>query len=131
MTYDEKVAAIEEAIKYLNIEQKVDIYNDYAEANNYERIYCNDEETLNMLFASPADAITHLHRDYREYHDYCMIDDSSGLLRSSNYPYNDGWIFPYDIAKWLLRSSLLYKFINKYDLDLDYDLLEGDDDEEA
>lgn len=124
MTYEEKKSKVLEAVQAVASVNIVNLYNDYAIANNYELIYDNCDYILNELFSSPADAITHLHKDYRTYHDYCMFD-GCGYLASCNFPVEEGWIYPEDIAKWLMRDdSALYKAIDEYYLDLDYDEME-------
>lgn len=126
MTHEEKVAAIEAAIRECRISKIVDIYNDYARENNYEEVYRNDEDTLNMLFSTPADAVMHLDSKYRAFHDYCKFNGTD-YLQSCDYPKYEGWIDTADIAKWLADSPLLYRFIDRYNLDLDYDELESED----
>lgn len=123
MTYEEKYSKVLEAVKAIECVNIVNLYNDYAEANNYESIYNNCDYVLNELFSSPADAITHLHKDYRIYHDYCMFD-GYGYLVSCNFPVEEGWIYPEDITRWLMRDdNALCEAIDKY-LDLDYDEME-------
>lgn len=122
MTYEEKYSKVLEAIKVVRANKIVDLYNDYAGANNYEHIYDNCDYVLNELFSSPVDAITHLHKSYRTYHDYCMFD-GYGYLVSSNFPLED-WIYLEDIARWLMRDdNALCKAIDEY-LDLDCDEME-------
>lgn len=127
MTYEEKYSKILEAVKELRGElgasALIDLYNNYAEANNYEQIYLNDEETLNNVFSNPVDAITHLGKDYKVFHDWCMFD-GYGYLQSTYYPEDEGWICPEDITRWLMRDDVaLRKAIDEY-LDLDYDEME-------
>lgn len=123
MTYEEKFSKILEAIKTLESNKIVDLYNDYATTYNYELVYQNCDYVLNELFSSPADAITHLDTNYRTYHDYCMFD-GSGYLTSCDFPVEEGWIYPRDITNWLIHDdSALRKAIDDY-LDLDYDEME-------
>lgn len=126
MTHEEKIAAIEAAIRECRTPKIVDIYNDYARENNYEEVYQNDEDTLNMLFSTPADAVMHLDTKYRTFHDYCKFDGTD-YLQSCYYPEDEGWFDIDEIAKWLADSPLLYRFIDRYDLDLDCDELESED----
>lgn len=120
MTHEEKFSKILEAVKALRGDEIVDLYNDYANEYHYELIYKNCEYVLNELFSTPADAITHLNRDYRTYHDYCTFDGSD-YLSSCNFPVDEGWIYPKDITNWLINNDFsLRKAIDNY-LDLDYD----------
>lgn len=124
MNHEEKLSKILEAVKALRGDKIVNLYNYYAAAYNHDLIYQNCEDVLNELFSSPADAIIHLNKDYRIYHDYCMFD-GYGYLTSCNSPVEEGFIYPEDIAIWLMRDdSALCEAIDEYYLDLDYDEME-------
>ena len=76
-----------DAIDSLGNDDLVSMYNEYAEANNYEKIYSNDETGINELFgeSSPWDVVNSLASGYVSSDAYCMFN-GSGLLESSWEP---------------------------------------------
>lgn len=88
-------------------------YNDYAEANHYERIFDNDEENLNNIFLTPYDAIMQTnHKDYNENDDYFVVNGyghavsfSYQLVQDDNSP-----IDVEELAQWIVDSELFNEY---------------------
>ena len=83
-------------------------YNDFAEVNHYERIFDNDEESLNNIFLTPYDAIMQTnHKDYNENDDY-FVFNGYGHAVSFSYQLVQDDNCPIDIeelAQWIVDSD--------------------------
>ncbi|QGH73792.1 hypothetical protein [Vibrio phage vB_VhaM_VH-8] len=91
----------------------INIYNEYADMNKYERINDNDEHTINDLYSSPYDALLAAsYGDYNPNHDYFTYDGYNNL---SSFNYADDDNSPIDIeelAQWIVDNELY----DSYDL---------------
>lgn len=91
-------------------------YNDMADAYNYERIYDNDEMTLNDYFTNPYDAIRQTnHEGYNDNDDYFIVN-GYGHLNSFSYSL-DASGCPIDIgelAQWIIDNESY----NEYDIEV-------------
>ena len=86
-------------------------YCDYSEGNNYDRVYDNDEDSINMMFDNAYDALRAAsHGDYNHSHAYFTFN-GYGNLQSFEYLDSDG--SPIDIgelAQWLIDEDRLGKY---------------------
>ena len=100
-----------EQLKQYATSDLIEIYNDYADMNRYERIYDNDEDTINTLFDRAWTAISLSNHDgYRDNDDYFTYN-GYGLMSSFNYLSDDN--NPIDIselAQWLINEDKLVDY---------------------
>lgn len=93
----------------------IEIYNEYAEQNSYERIYDNDDLILDDMFTSNYDAIrAAFYGDYNPSHAYFTFN---GYANLQSFEYLDSEHCPIDIeelAQWLINEEKLVD----YDIDV-------------
>lgn len=81
-------------------------YSEYASNNGYDRVYDNDDESINMMFNDPHDAIrSAFYGDYNPSHAYFTFN-GYGNLQSFEYLDEDN--SPIDIeelAQWLIDND--------------------------
>lgn len=82
-------------------------YNDMADAFNYERIYDNDEITLNDFFTSPYDAIRQTnHEGYNDNDDYFIVNGYGHLDSFSYHPVETNCpIDVEELAQWIIDND--------------------------
>lgn len=81
-------AELVDTIDSLNNSDFVALYNEYAENNNYEKLYENEEYTINVLFGEDCNAwivMSSLEDGYTTNHAYCIFNGRR-LLESGNDP---------------------------------------------
>lgn len=104
-----------EQISDMSNDDTISLYNDMADSNGYDRIYDNDEYTLNELFITPYDAIRQTNnKDYNDNDDYFTFN-GYGHAISFDYRLQDN--SPIDIeelAQWIVDNELY----NDYDIDV-------------
>lgn len=93
----------------------IEIYNEYADQNSYERIWDNDELTINDLYSSPYDAVratnNFLYKDSQNYFTY------NGYAHMISFDYLQDDNCPIDIeelAQWIVDNELF----NDYDIEV-------------
>jgi hypothetical protein len=94
---------IAEALSNLGDAEIVAVYNEYAEANNYERIYRNDEYFWEEYVGSISELAQRIgHQFYNYNHTWVMIDNEGDFVS-----FNDPWqeIDIDDVAKWVCRHT--------------------------
>lgn len=88
-------------------------YNGFAEVNHYERIFDNDEESLNNIFLTPYDAIMQTnHKDYNENDDY-FVFNGYGHAVSFSYQLVQDDNSPIDIeelSQWIVDNELFSEY---------------------
>lgn len=86
----------------------IEIYNECADQNSYERIYDNDELTLDDMFTSHYDAIrASFYGDYNPIHTYFTFNGYGNL---QSFEYLDSEHSPIDLeelAQWLINEDKL------------------------
>ena len=100
-----------EQLNELNNDDTIDIYNKYADAMSYERIYDNDEMTLNEVFSTPYDAIKQTNNFLYKDHENYFTFNGYGHAISFDYRLCDN--SPIDIeelAQWLLNEDILDRY---------------------
>lgn len=94
----------------------IEVYNEYADQNSYERIYDNDELILDDMFTSHYDAIrAAFYGDYNPSHAYFTFN---GYANLQSFDYLDSEHCPIDLeelAQWLINGDKL----SDYDIDLE------------
>ena len=85
-------------------------YCDYSEGNNYDRVYDNDEDSINMMFDNAYDALRATSYDYDHSHAYFTFNEYGNL---QSFEYLDSGSSPIDIgelAEWLIDEDKLGKY---------------------
>lgn len=94
------------SISDMDNDTTISLYNDMADSNGYERIYDNDEYTLNELFMTPYDAIRQTNnKDYNDNDNYFTFN-GYGHAISFDYRLQDN--SPIDIeelAQWIIDND--------------------------
>ena len=85
-------------------------YSEYSEGNGYDRVYDNDEDSINMMFDSAYDALRAAFYDYDHSHAYFTFNEYGNLqsfeyLDSLSSPINIG-----ELAEWLIDEDKLGKY---------------------
>lgn len=94
---------IEEALSNLGDAEIVAVYNEYAEANNYERIYRNDECFWEEYVGSISELVQKVgHPYYNCYHTWVMVDNEGDFVS-----FNDPWgnIYIEELAQGVCRHA--------------------------
>ena len=80
------------------------LHNAYSEAVGYndDRIFDNDEDTINGFFSTPWDALEHIADGYSNYHNYAKYD-GQGYLESSSHP--EEWVEKDDIVDYIIEND--------------------------
>ena len=93
----------------------IEVYNEYASNNGYERVYDNDELILDDMFTSHFDAIrAAFYGDYNPSHAYFTFNGYGNL---QSFEYLDCDNSPIDIeelAQWIIDNELY----NDYDIEV-------------
>lgn len=104
-----------EQISDMSNDDTISLYNDMADSDGYDRIYDNDEYTLNELFMTPYDAIRQTNnKDYNDNDGYFTFN-GYGHAISFDYRLCDN--SPIDIkelAQWIVDNDLF----NEYDIEV-------------
>lgn len=104
-----------EQLNDMDTQTVIDIYNSYADENSYERVYDNDEDTINDLYDSAWTAVSLTNHDgYKDNHDYFSYN-GYGLMSSFDYVTDENC--PIDIeelAQWIVDNELY----NDYDIEV-------------
>lgn len=100
-----------EHLSELDNDDTIDIYNEYADDISCERIYHNDEMTLNEVFSTPYDAIKQtnnfLYKDHEKYFTF------NGYGHAISFDYRLCENSPIDIeelAQWIVDNELYNDF---------------------
>ena len=102
---------IEQLNKQTGTDELVNIYNDYAGDNGYERIYELDENTINELYSSPWQALYDSNHKYFNDRDYFFTYNGNGRMVSFNNEEDSNC--PIDIselAEWLISEDKLSEY---------------------
>lgn len=110
-----QLSQVIEQISEMSNDDTISLYNDMADSNGYDRIYDNDEYTLNELFMTPYDAIRQTNnKDYNDNDNYFTFN-GYGHAISFDYRLQDN--SPIDIeelAQWIIDNELY----NEYDIEV-------------
>ena len=106
MTKEELYKVIEDAIRKMDNDDLVALYNEYENSGGDDHIYYNNEIELDMFFEgdSPSEVIGtlgdyHTYDKYFKVNGYGYIDSFSGLL-SDKSP-----IYPSEIAEYIVDND--------------------------
>lgn len=120
-----QLAMFTEAIQKMfeeEIAESVRLYNQYAEANNYELIDYFNEEYFDPLGLSSFELVRKTSSNNFNFNDTYIKTDGYDNFITSNDPYNDGWIDrPEAIAKWIIDNdidvsdSCLESYLSEYE----------------
>ena len=90
-------------------------YSEYASINNYDSVYDNDDESINMMFADSHEALrSAFYGDYNPSHAYFTFN-GCGNLQSFEYLDDDNNpIDIEDLAQWIVNNDLY----NDYDIEV-------------
>lgn len=106
-----QLSQVIEQLKQDDTKALINIYNQYADAMSYERVYDNDEDTINDLYDSAWTAISMTNHDgYRDSHDYFTYN-GYGLMSSFEYISDDN--SPIDIeelSQWIVDNELYNEY---------------------
>ena len=90
-------------------------YSEYAADNNYDSVYDNDDESINMMFADSHEALrAAFYGDYNPSHAYFAFNGYGNL---QSFEYLDSENSPIDIeelAQWIVNNDLF----NDYDIEV-------------
>lgn len=111
-----QISQVIEQLEQLLFCDLVMTYNDMANAFSYDRIYDNDECTLNELFSTPYDAIRQTNHDgYNDNDEYFTFNGYGNLVSFSYHPMaTDCPIDIEELAKWIVDNDLF----NDYDIEV-------------
>lgn len=106
-----QISQVIEQLNDYDTEALINIYNQYADAMSYERIYDNDETTLNEVFSTPYDAIKQTNNFLYKDHENYFTFNGYGHAISFDYSTDDNC--PIDIeelAQWISNNELYNDF---------------------
>lgn len=90
-------------------------YSEYAADNNYDSVYDNDDDTINMIFADSHEALrAAFYGDYNPIHAYFTFNGYGNL---QSFEYLDSEQSPIDIeelSQWIIDNDLF----NDYDIEV-------------
>lgn len=90
-------------------------YSEYAANNNYDSVYDNDDDSINMMFADSYDALrAAFYGDYNPSHAYFTFNGYGNL---QSFEYLDSDNSPIDIeelAQWIVDNELF----NEYNIEV-------------
>ena len=90
-------------------------YSEYAADNNYDSVYDNDDESINMMFADSHEALrAAFYGDYNHSHAYFTFNGYGNL---QSFEYLDSDSSPIDIeelAQWIVDNDLF----NEYNIEV-------------
>lgn len=121
-----RLEMFEEAIKKMfeeEIAESVHLYNQYAEANNYELVdFFDSENYFDSMGFSCSELVKMTSNDYFNINDSYIKIDAYGYFVTSNDPYNGGWLDePIEIAKWIIdndidiKGSCLESYVSEFE----------------
>ena len=109
-----KLELIEEEIRYLSKSDLFQLHNEYAQANGYNLIYSNDEDTITDYFEND------LNWFLREvgYSDYYSMDDEyftfDGNAKIKSFDDLDDEIDFDGITSWIARNDLFEEYAHLF-----------------
>ena len=121
-----RLEMFEEAIQKMfeeEIAESVRLYNQYAEANNYELVDSFDsEDYFDSMGLSCYELVKKTSGDDFNIDDSYIKTDAYGYFVTSNDPYNDGWLDrPIAIAEWIIdndidiKGSCLESYVSEFE----------------
>jgi hypothetical protein len=100
---------LQDKFKKLTEPEKIVIYNNYADANHHNRIYENDDNTIDMLFHSASEFARRTeHATYLElyaYGDTFLYIFNDGVIVSFDYLNSFSGFDWSDLEKWLIAVN--------------------------
>lgn len=121
-----RLEMFEEAIQKMfeeEIAESVHLYNQYAEANNYELVdFFDSENYFDSMGFSCSELVRMTSGDDFNINDSYIKTDNYGYFVTSNDPYNDGWFDrPIAIAQWIIdndidiKGSCLESYVSEFE----------------
>lgn len=110
MTTKEKLI---EALKERTTEIIINIYNDYAEANRYERIY-EMYELDGLEGGKPlSEVLDRLGEDFNIRHNYFTYTDDLELLSFDHYDDTNSPVCLDELAEWIIEEDKTSEYIEE------------------